>query len=86
MKYLVLTKWKPEANPELRKRMKAWQPEPQTNYILEPHQMIGRCQGCFIVENPDPESMIKSMSGWNDLVKYEVIPIFPSKKAVELTK
>ena len=86
MKFLVISKWKPEANPELRKRMKAWKPESGVEYVLEPHRMIGRCKGCFIVEGDDPTQMIQGMAGWDDLVEYEVIPIYPSKKAVELTK
>jgi hypothetical protein len=83
MKFLVISKWKPESNSELRKRMKAWTPAPETKYILEPHRMIGRCKGCFVVEGDDPEQMVQGMAQWEDLVEYEVIPIYPSKKSAK---
>ena len=90
MKYLVISKWKPEANPELRKRMREWQPEEDANYLLEPHRVIGRCMSCFIIdggeEKEDWESMIKGMAKWEDLVEYEILPIYSSKESSKLLK
>jgi hypothetical protein len=76
LKYLVISKWKPESNPELGKRMKKWrayQKEEPCDYVLEPHRMIGRCNGFFIVEGDD--HLRKEVAFCSDLVEYEVIPI-----------
>jgi hypothetical protein len=81
-KYLVISKWKPQATPELRIRMREWkvqQQEKPSKYVIEPHRMIGRCKGFYIVEGD--ERLREEVAIWDDLLEYEVIPIISTRES-----
>jgi len=84
LKFLVTWTWKGKDAKEVTERFRKWKPVGDVKFLFPIHTVIGARKAFSITEGTDIETMVKNVSPWTDICKYEIVPIIDSRELVAI--
>ena len=84
MLFVAISTWEPEKRDEVDKRAAAMAKIPEGIKLIGSWVDLGGCRDFEVFEVTDPKAVIEACFAWNDLCKFEIVPIMETEEAVKL--